>query len=103
MKFDSNEPIYPSAMYVNFNQPFSHQILVTGGNPGYKFTTSSQLPVGVTLTEDGLLSGTIPYTSSEPNVQEEYDIIVTVKDSHIEIGGVLAPNEKTETYKLVVN
>lgn len=103
LKFDSNEPIYPSTMYVKFNQSFSHQILVTGGNPGYKFTTSSQLPVGVTLTEDGLLSGTIPYTSSEPNVKEEYDIIVTVKDSHIEIGGVLAPNEKTETYKLVVN
>ncbi|SKB37769.1 prepilin-type N-terminal cleavage/methylation domain-containing protein [Acetoanaerobium noterae] len=103
LNFDINEPIYPSAMYVNFNQPFSHQILVTGGNPGYKFTTSSQLPVGVTLTEDGLLSGTIPYTSSELNIQEEYDIIVTVKDSHIEIGGVLAPNEKTETYKLVVN
>lgn len=56
------------------NVPYSHQFTVTGGAPPYRWSTTGPLPTGLSLSPEGVLSGT-------PSVPHWWPFSVQVRDS----------------------
>ncbi|MFZ9938251.1 MAG: putative Ig domain-containing protein, partial [Luteolibacter sp.] len=75
--------------------PFSHTFNATGGKPPYTFSTNSTLPAGLTLSPEGVLSGT-PLLSAAPQTTKEYKIGVSVTGSNS------IPQSSTLTYTLPI-
>ncbi len=73
---------FPSPMTAVQGQPFSYQFVATGGAPPYTFTWSGITPAGMTLSTDGLMSGTMEQFPGS------YTIFVRVIDSQVSIYSV---------------
>jgi len=83
------EPLVFDALTMSISvvagEEITHQILAKGGNPGYTFAATG-MPVGLTLGEYGLLTGSVSGPAS---------FSVTVSDSHIDMAtGLLTPNNQ---------
>jgi hypothetical protein len=52
------EPTSPETIQVRAGEPFTQQLAASGGHPPYHWLPGT-LPPGVTLTPEGVLSGTI--------------------------------------------
>ena len=65
---------------INVSVPYFSQIAATGGNGAYSFTlTSGELPVGLTLSSTGIISGT-------PISTGDYSFTIEVSDSNSCLG-----------------
>ncbi len=66
----------PASSNAPINQAFTQTLLATGGTPPYKWSlqSGSSLPAGLTLNENGVISGTVSKSNS-------YSFTVDVEDS----------------------